>query len=187
MHCTSPGSRISGSSDVGGGDDSDPTQTNVLPVHTMTNNNNNNDVTTINNGAFTMAKHQLNTDAVQTDTESGVASDVAQKIYDDPCELMSAEWPSPMHLPRSRSWLCCPNSVAIEGETPTLHRQVSCEYSLVTEEPRLRNGGTHAGVSEGVDKLLNSVFCAMYLVRGLHVFLVHILFFVFVVTPFYSF
>lgn len=159
MHCTSPGNRISGSSDVGGGG-SDTTQTiehnpTVQSVSTMTNNNNNNDITTINNGGFIVQKLQLNNDAVQTDSKSGgVASstDVAQKIYDDPCELMAAEWPSPMHLPRSRSWFCCPNSVTIEGETPKLHRQISCEYSLVTEEPKLRNGGsgTHTGVSEGI-------------------------------------
>lgn len=153
MHCTSPGDSVSND------DNKDHINEHITTVvSSMTrNNNNNNDGTIINNDSFVIGKLQINGSAIQIDVDDsscdggGGAStiDVAQKIYDDPCELMMTEWPSPIHIPRSRSWLCCPNSVTIEGETPKLHRKISCEYSLVTEEPKPRNGGsTNACVRE---------------------------------------
>jgi hypothetical protein len=66
--------------------------------------------------------------------------------YDDPYELTD-EWTSPIHIPRSKSWLCCPNTAqekiilketdgCIGGIQPEeFHKR--CEYSyLVTEAPR---------------------------------------------------
>lgn len=67
-----------------------------------------------------------------------------EKIYDDPCELMmSDEWASPVHIPRSRSWLCCgPGG----GGGATQNQQdhyldniptSRCEYSsLITAQPK---------------------------------------------------
>lgn len=60
-----------------------------------------------------------------------------EKIYDDPYELMMADdWTSPVHFPRSRSWLCCPNAsagVRVDEPVPTSR----CEYaSLVTAQPK---------------------------------------------------
>lgn len=64
------------------------------------------------------------------------------KIYDDPCDL-DVDWSSPIRLPRSRSWLCCPrNNNGATTDTVNLprlqRRYVSCDYALVTEEPRPR-------------------------------------------------
>lgn len=60
-----------------------------------------------------------------------------EKIYDDPYELMMADdWTSPVHFPRSRSWLCCPNTgagIRVDEPVPTSR----CEYaSLVTAQPK---------------------------------------------------
>lgn len=67
--------------------------------------------------------------------------DLDQRTYDDPCELVD-EWSSPIHIPRSRSWLCCPHAtIESAKEEPKLNRRLSCEYSyLVTEAPKPQFG-----------------------------------------------
>lgn len=62
-----------------------------------------------------------------------------ERTYDDPCDLME-EWSStPTHIPRSRSWLCCPNTLNRNNSIPKRQRRISCEYStLVTEAPKLK-------------------------------------------------
>lgn len=82
--------------------------------------------------------------------------DDGEKIYDDPYELMMTDdWTSPVHIPRSRSWLCCPNGIgggsaataAPETATTTMTTSVksattrpNCEYTslLVTEQPKAK-------------------------------------------------
>lgn len=62
-----------------------------------------------------------------------------ERTYDDPCDLMEEWSSSPPRLPRSRSWLCCPNSISANNNNlQKLQRRISCEYStLVTEQPTL--------------------------------------------------
>lgn len=88
--------------------------------------------------------------------------DCVEQIYDDPYELMMTDdWTSPVHIPRSRSWLCCPNgtgvgtnaAAAVETTTAmttmsmstssaarcaTKTRPINCDYtSLVTQQPKV--------------------------------------------------
>lgn len=65
-----------------------------------------------------------------------VSDDLEKQIYDDPCELMD-DWASPMHIPRSRSWLCCPDTMSGQ-EQPEFRRTNFLDYQLITTEPKLR-------------------------------------------------
>lgn len=65
-----------------------------------------------------------------------VSDDLENQIYDDPCELMD-DWASPMHIPRSRSWLCCPDTMSGQ-EQPEFQRKTLQDYHLITTEPKLR-------------------------------------------------
>lgn len=68
--------------------------------------------------------------------------DSEDKIYDDPCELMMIDdWTSPVHIPRSRSWLCCPNRQS-DTEPVRVTNKNSCEYSLITDQPKAQNDST---------------------------------------------
>lgn len=63
-----------------------------------------------------------------------------ERTYDDPCDLMEDWSSSPPRIPRSRSWLCCPNSMTKANNTlPKPKRRNSCQYSsLITEAPKLK-------------------------------------------------
>ncbi len=65
-----------------------------------------------------------------------VSDDLEKQIYDDPCELMD-DWASPMHIPRSRSWLCCPDTMSGQDQ-PEFQRKNFLDYQLITREPKLR-------------------------------------------------
>ena len=61
-----------------------------------------------------------------------------EKIFDDPSELvMIDDWSSPVHIPRSRSWLCCPNRS--QSDSNNIQNNITrtpCEYSLITDQPK---------------------------------------------------
>lgn len=63
-----------------------------------------------------------------------------ERLYDDPCELMmEGDWNSPARLPRSRSWLCCPQPRKPDDNDPTsgnIHQLFDREF-LITEAPKL--------------------------------------------------
>lgn len=63
-----------------------------------------------------------------------------ERLYDDPCELMD-EWNTPVRIPRSRSWLCCPQaSKTIVQDQPVFDRSTLSSYEhshLITEPPRI--------------------------------------------------
>lgn len=69
--------------------------------------------------------------------DSIVSDELEKQIYDDPCELMD-DWASPMHIPRSRSWLCCPDTMSGEEQPEFQRRNNFLEYQLITTEPKLR-------------------------------------------------
>lgn len=65
-----------------------------------------------------------------------------ERLYDDPCELLD-EWNTPVRLPRSRSWLCCPQAnKTIVQDQPLFDRSTLSSYEhshLITEPPKLEN------------------------------------------------
>lgn len=69
-------------------------------------------------------------------SNSSISDDLEKQIYDDPCELMD-DSTSPMHIPRSRSWLCCPDTMSGQ-EQPEFQRKNFLDYQLITTEPKLR-------------------------------------------------
>lgn len=84
-----------------------------------------------------VAKHRLAKVTTHQDIE---------RLYDDPCELLADEWnssPTNKSLPRSRSWLCCPQPKqpaedSLSEEPPMFSKSFSCEYSnLITDPPRI--------------------------------------------------
>lgn len=75
--------------------------------------------------------------------DESVLDELEKQIYDDPCELMD-DWTSPIHIPRSRSWLCCPDTMSGEDQ-PEFQRQHFLDYQLITTEPKLRQS------SESID------------------------------------
>lgn len=90
-----------------------------------------------------LLKHYQFEDVIPTVIKSNLSllefDDIDERTYDDPCDLME-EWSStPTNIPRSRSWLCCPNTLTNNSTIPKRERRVSCEYSvLVTEAPKLK-------------------------------------------------
>lgn len=70
-------------------------------------------------------------------SDSVVSDELENQIYDDPCELMD-DWASPMHIPRSRSWLCCPDTMTGQ-EQPEFQPKNFQNYHLITTEPKLRH------------------------------------------------
>lgn len=84
-----------------------------------------------------------------------VSDDLEKQIYDDPCELMD-DWASPMHIPRSKSWLCCPDTMSGQ-EQPEFRRKNFLDYQLVTTEPKLRQSTE----SIDVNILLLSLLCVI--------------------------
>lgn len=80
-------------------------------------------------------ENEINKDELKFIRNDSVSDDLENQIYDDPCELMD-DWASPMHIPRSRSWLCCPD---VSGpEQPEFQRKTLQDYHLITTEPKLR-------------------------------------------------
>lgn len=96
------------------------------------------------NGAKTKTNLDMEEATVKTreniDNESD-DGDSKQRIYDDPCELMEG---APLfHMPKSRSWFCCPSSDAFRSpQTSALSNDIfynRCpDYPLVTEAPRIQ-------------------------------------------------
>lgn len=107
MHCTSPGC-----------------VPNNLPEFVNTN-------VVLKNGESEIIKDELK--FIRNDS---VSDDLEKQIYDDPCELMD-DWISPMHIPRSRSWLCCPDTMSGQGQ-PEFQPKNFHNYQLITTEPKLR-------------------------------------------------
>lgn len=72
-----------------------------------------------------------------------------ERLYDDPCDLLD-EWNTPVRLPRSRSWLCCPQTnKTIVQDQPLFDRSTLSSYEhshLITEPPKL--GNNHSIVSD---------------------------------------
>lgn len=164
MHCTSPGNvqRTAATSATAMANGSGSIKTTMVPGVVKDIMSNGEGISTIDGGL------------IKNEVESGVASiDVDQKIYDDPCDLLSTpDWPSPIHnhhqqehqpMTRSRSWLCCPNNggggTAEWEQSPKLQRQFSCQYSLVTEEPKRKYSTVGLGLSVC---LWPSVCCGCY-------------------------
>lgn len=81
-------------------------------------------------------ENDLNNDKLKFIRNDSVSDDLEKQIYDDPCDLMD-DWASPMHIPRSRSWLCCPDTMSGQGQ-PEFQRKNLLDYQLVTMEPKLR-------------------------------------------------
>ena len=126
MHCTSPGDILSTTKSI-------PATTTVCHHNKMLNDFI--DKHKINKEDDNYQLQQFMPGMVIKGTLS--SSDLDQRTYDDPCDLME-EWSSPAHLPRSRSWLCCPNAIKTpKNSEPKLNRGLSCQYSsLITEAPR---------------------------------------------------
>lgn len=65
-----------------------------------------------------------------------------EKMYDDPCDLimMTDDWTSPVHIPRSRSWLCCGPVTGTVNQQDHCTDNIPtsrCEYSsLITAQPK---------------------------------------------------
>lgn len=65
--------------------------------------------------------------------DDGDDSELNQRIYDDPCELMDG---TPIfRLARSRSWFCCPSSEVNTTQSSTFYNRCP-DFSLITEEPK---------------------------------------------------
>lgn len=111
MHCTSPGS--------------DPIKLNdLVNTSVLLKSAENNEI----------IKDELK--FIRNNNSDSISDDLEKQIYDDPCELMD-DWASPMHIPRSRSWLCCPDTMSGEDQ-PEFQRKNLLNYQLVTTEPKLR-------------------------------------------------
>lgn len=71
-----------------------------------------------------------------------------ERLYDDPCDLLD-EWNTPARIPRSRSWLCCPQAnQTIVQDQPLFDRSTLSSYEhthLITDPPKL--GQNHSIVS----------------------------------------
>lgn len=88
------------------------------------------------NGAKTKTIIDMEHTTVKIDEniDDGVESEVNQRIYDDPCELMEE---SPIfRLARSRSWFCCPSSEVITTQSNNTFYDRCPDFSLITEEPK---------------------------------------------------
>lgn len=76
--------------------------------------------------------------------DDSVSDELEKQIYDDPCELMD-DWASPIHIPRSRSWLCCPDTMSGQDQPEFQRQHHFLDYQLITTEPKLRHS------SESID------------------------------------
>lgn len=88
------------------------------------------------NGAKTKTIIDMeNTTVKNENIDDGDDSDINQRIYDDPCELMDG---TPIfRLTRSRSWFCCPSSEVITTQSNSTFYNRCPDLPLVTEEPKI--------------------------------------------------
>lgn len=92
---------------------------------------------------------------LRRDDDDSASDEFEKQIYDDPCEIMD-DWPSPVHIPRSRSWLCCPDTMSGQ-EQPEFHQHNLRDYQLITTEPKLHQS------TESIDVNIEVVFFIIFI------------------------